>query len=216
VTSCDREKKTDAAIVLEEYSRQNISLLDNKLTSDTTVYKYKGGEYRVVSEKFPMALSLYYVKGFYLDNPSPYGTYFHFDHTGKMVRYLFLCGDEKRNTYQLDFSSKSDKYQEQGDAFVDFYAPKIVNNTSNSYTLLFSTFPRKEIEAFYSIDKKNYQKLDIQSPGFDPFTKEAEIKLSKEQMEGGIALKIKAKNLWFPLLGLQDEKETTDTLFLSK
>jgi hypothetical protein len=134
------------------------------------------------------------------------------------VRWLdtYFYVEMESATYQLDFSSKSDKYQEQGDAFVDFYAPKIVNDTSNSYTLIFSIFPRKEIEAFYSIDKTNYEKLDIQAPGLDPFTKEAEIKLSKEQAEGSIALKIKSKNLWFPLLGLQDEMETTDTIFLLK
>ena len=220
--SCNCQRKTDAALILEEYTKHNEALNENKNLSafltytDTTMFSYKGAHYRVVTNKFPTALSLYKVAGYLSDNPNPYGTYFHFDNKGKLIRYLFLCGDGKCHAYQLNYSYKTKQYQEQGDAFVDYFPPETIKDTGNSYTLLFSTLPRNDIEAFYSVDKINFQKLNLRMPALDPFTSDAEITLSKKEVDRGIVLRIKTENLRFPLNGLQDSKETFDTLSLDK
>jgi hypothetical protein len=220
--SCNNKRETGAGFVLEEYAKHNKALNENKNLSvfltytDTSMFSYKGAEYKVITNKFPEALSLYYVKGYLLDNPNPYGTYFHFDKDGNLLRYLFLCGEGNRNTYQLDYSSKSDQYEEQGDAFVDHFAPANIKEAGNLYSLLFSTFPRTDIEAFYSVDKINFQKLNLRPQALDPFTSDAEITLSKKEIANGIIIRVKSKNLRFPLKGLQDLKETYDTLTLAK
>ena len=220
--SCNSQRKTDAALISEEYTKHNKAINENKNLSafltytDTTMFSYKGADYRVVTDKFPTALSLYKVAGYLSDNLNPYGTYFHFDNEGKLIRYLFLCGDGKCHAYELNCSYKTKQYQEKGDAFVDYFPPKTIKDTGNSYTLLFSSFPRNDIEAFYSVDKINFQKVHLRTPALDPFTSDAEITLSKKEVDKGIVLRIKTKSLRFPLTGLQDSKDTYDTLSLVK
>jgi hypothetical protein len=125
-----------------------------------------------------------------------------------------MAGDGNHDLYRILYDSSTKKYQEQGNAHVDEFVPRNLQDTGNNYTLIFSTFPRTNIEASYSTDRIYYRQLHFLKKDTVPFINEAEIILSRKELEQGVIIKVKAQNLIIRLEGLENIKETTDTLRL--
>ena len=96
-----------------------------------------------------------------------------------------MSGDGKHDLYRVEYNSYNNKYEEQGNAYVDYFAPNIVNDTGNNYTLIFSSFPRKEIEASYSTDNAQYHKLILTEKELIPLITEGDIVLQKKMFNMG-------------------------------
>ena len=119
-----------------------------------------------------------------------------------------MSGDGKHDLYEIIYDPKSSSYVEQGYPDVDFLGTKIVNDSNNIYTFMFTTFPRTDLDVVYSIDKINYDTLHLSNKKLIPFIEEADIRLTKKQITDGIIIKVKAKSLRFKLTGLDDLRET--------
>jgi len=214
IISCKSRTETDADLIHRQYMTFGTSKINNNSTKDTIIYSYRGGEYKVAFEHYLTSKGLDKIRGYLLDNPDAYGNFFDFDLRGKINRYLYLAGDGKYDTYRVVYSLDKDKYEEQGSAFVDEFEPTEINDTSNNYSLVFSTFPRKDVEASYSLDRVHYNKLSLKKSNLMPFLDEVDVVFSRKHLINGIIIKTKAKNLRLRLIGLSNLKESVDTLRL--
>ena len=205
--SC-RNKQIDSANVLEAYlSNPNL-----KRVQDTLIYPFHGASYKVIIDSNSLNGKIRKIFGYLANNPSMYAGYFKFNTDGKLDKYYFMAGDGEHDLYRITYNPVKAKYEEQGNAYVDYVAPNIIKDTANDYTFVFSTFPRKEVEAYYSIDWAHYNKMNLAAWETVPFITDGKIILTKKQVDQGILIKVKAKDLGVRLNGLEKSRETIDTI----
>jgi len=207
VVSCQNKDKRDSDNVLQNY-------LVNphfKKVHDTLIYPFHGASYKVVFDRTTNG-TISNIFGYLANNPNFYGSYFKFDIYGKLDKYYFMAGDGEHDLYRVTYNSDKAEYEEQGNAYVDYLAPNTVKDTGNDYTFVFSSFPRKHLEAFYSVDKIHFNKIRLAEQEKVPYIIAGEITLTKTQVDQGIIIKVQSKDLREQLKGLESNRETTDTV----
>lgn len=68
------------------------------------------------------------------------------------------------------------------------------------------------MEAYYSVDKVHFHRIRLAEPEKVPYIIDGEIMLTKKQVEQGIIIKVKSKDLRMELEGLESNRETNDTV----
>ena len=150
-----------------------------------------------------------YISSYLSANRNPYGPFFKFNASNKLESYYFMTGDGKHDLYDIIYNTNKNKYDEGGYPDVDYFPPGYINDSGNNYSFIFNTFPRKDLEVLYSLDKTHYNPLQLSKKASIPYLEEADITLTRKQIKDGIVIKVKARNLRLDLTGLDNFRETT-------
>lgn len=133
-----------------------------------------------------------------------YGHRFEFDKQKILSRYIFDVDGGAHYSYGVELL-KDTQYSETGNPYVDRWKDEsYVSRDSIRYVLLFSKFPRKNVQAFYSYDSTSYQNLNLENSRVMPYLAEGKIIVPNTMKV--INLKIEAEDLLYPLNGLQEKK----------
>lgn len=130
--------------------------------------------------------------------------------SGALTQYYFQLDNGRHYSYEIKFNFQDNKYYESGSPFVDYIidTPSLKDSV-NTYTLLFSTFPRKEIEVLYSFDDLTYKMAELQESRMMPFLYETKITSEANKV---CYIKTKSRNMVFNMKNILNEKEIKDTL----
>jgi len=152
VVSCQNKDKRDSDNVLQNY-------LVNphfKKVHDTLIYPFHGASYKVVFDRTTNG-TISNIFGYLANNPNFYGSYFKFDIYGKLDKYYFMAGDGEHDLYRVTYNSDKAKYEEQGNAYVDYLAPNTVKDTNGGFAITYGPsdmldFFIKPYESFFAGD----------------------------------------------------------------
>lgn len=209
------KKTTNAMIIYSEYASFD-SLKRNKKNADTFIFN--NGRY-LVKISYDTIRNLDRIDGTLFGRPYGHsfkmdilGRFFHENTEGNLTSYKYLSGDGLHFSYEVKFNFQSKEYKETGGPLVDYVNNESKYKDSLKFTLNFSTFPRKNLDVLYSLDEKNYYKLNLVKSKLMPYLYEADIVVEKKQHN--IFVKTEANGLVFSLYNLPDEKTFRDTLSL--
>ena len=157
-------------IVLREYKNESIRSHDGK--GGIKFYTYYDGKFLgiVTSDTVRSRRILF---GRLLGNI--YGHRFEFNKQNLLNRYIFDVDRGSHYSYGIELS-KNNQYLETGNPYVDRWSDEsYTSKDSTRYILLFSVFPRKKVQAFYSFDSTNYLDLKLETSKIMPYLVEGKI-----------------------------------------
>jgi len=211
--SCKR--KNDAEFILSEYQRSDTFQKFKSSFPDSIKYR-KGYTAYLQYDNSDHLKKIY---GRMLN--SKYGHYFEINNLekevngldyGRLTNYKFLTLDSNFY-YAIQFNFTTRKYSEIYSPYVDYSLQEFSQkDTLLKYTFYFSGFPRKNIKALYSFDKRNYVNLDVHENDFMPFLKTAHLTINKNVPI--IYIKTFAEDLLVSLPGIQNERAFFDKVGL--
>lgn len=202
VQSC--EPKNNSEKVYLEYIRFDSSCeYDLSKKFDTIIFK----NYSTVYFKYNTSNKLLKIRAS-LDS-TQYGHFFEFEKNGDIKNYYYLIGDDLHSSLEIRKDQDSKKYIERGSPFVD-YMRNAPDSGIGKYSLLFSTFPRTNLQISFSLDGKDYRSLSLHKSRIMPFLYEVDIPVDKSSNK--VFLRIIASKLFLPLSGLRDSSLFHDTL----
>jgi hypothetical protein len=148
------------------------------------------------------------IKGYLLEKN--YACNFNFTSEGELHEFKFSLGDNKHYSYKIMW--ENGLYFEEGTPLVDYWPSNIHQKADimDSAEILFSYFPRKNIDVQYSTDGKNYQPFVIKKSNLLPFVMKG--RLLSPNKYPAIYFITEANNPILRLTGLISNRRFYDTL----
>ena len=140
-----------------------------------------------------------------------YGHFFEFEDQGELKNYYYLVGDDLHNSSEIKSDQGLKRYVEKGSPFVD-YMKNSADSGIKKYSLIFSTFPRKNLQVSYSLNGKDYQPVELHKSRIMPLLKEADIAVDENSKK--LFFKITASELFLELTEIKDSRMFYDTLIV--
>ena len=196
-------KKTDSAIILDEYKKASERKNEIAPHPDSIVYKKGFKSYFTYDAEKKLSK----IRGATLG--INYGHFFQFTRSGNLLSYEYFIS-ETEHWYEIKYNSKTETYSEKGSPFEDYFIKAFNDNDSVlKYTLHFVSYPRDSLDAFIYVDSEFF-KLSLTKSDFMPFLYETEVKVKRKN--GMLYIKTSASNLKFNLPGLPSSKVFMDSI----
>ncbi|HMG67898.1 MAG TPA: hypothetical protein VK588_09435 [Chitinophagaceae bacterium] len=201
ISNCNSNHST---IIAKEYL-QNADSIVQKDREKQLFFKEDGNRY-LANIKYYSSNELLSIRGSLLDRN--YGCNFSFFSKGGLSDFKYNLGDNERNSYNIKF--KNGSYSEEGIPLVDFWRSEC--DTMNCADILFSYFPRRNVNAQYSTDGINYYSLKIEKSNLLPFVMKGRLMTSKKLQS--IFFIIDVSNSIINLPGIAPSRRCYDTLVI--